>query len=258
MPTAQSPPSLKRRVQAFWDAAPCGSRHTQATEGSRTFFDQVEQRRYELEPFIAKYAAFDDARGQSVLEVGVGLGTDLARFARAGAHVTGVDFSERSVELSRRRLALDGLPGDIHVADAEALPFSDDAFDRVYSWGVLHHTPDTGRAAQELIRVLRPGGWLCVMLYARYSWVAFALWARHALLAGKPRRSLSDVVAHHMESEGTKAFTCTELESMFRDLRDLQVEHVGTAYDRRVVGPLASLTGRHLGWFIVLRGRAAE
>jgi ubiquinone/menaquinone biosynthesis C-methylase UbiE len=254
MPTAASPPSFKRRVQAFWDTTPCGSKHADAPEGSRKFFQQVEQRRYELEPFIPEYAEFERSQGETVLEVGVGLGTDLARFARAGADVTGIDFSEHSVELARRRLALEGLAGEVHVADAELLPFPDDAFDRVYSWGVLHHTPGTERAAQELVRVLKPGGRLCVMLYARRSWVAFALWARHALLTGKPRRSLADVVAHHMESVGTKAFTRTEVRRMFRDLSEVQVEHVGTPYDRRVVGPLAALTGRHLGWFIVVRG----
>ena len=256
--TAESSPSLKRRIQSFWNAAPCGSKHSQAPEGTAAFFQEVEQRRVELEPFIPQYAAFEDAQGESVLEVGVGLGTDLARFARAGAVVTGVDFSERSVELAGRRLTLERLPGEVQVADAEALPFPDDTFDRVYSWGVLHHTPDTQRAAAELIRVLRPGGRLCVMLYARRSWVAFGLWIRHALLVGEPRRSISEVVAHHMESVGTKAFTRGEIQEMFGDLRNLQVEHVGTPYDRRVAGPLASMTGRYLGWFMVVRGRAGE
>jgi SAM-dependent methyltransferase len=257
MPITQSPSHLKRQVQQFWDQTPCGSKHAEAPEGSRAFFEQVERRRYELEPFIPTYADFDGARGETVLEVGVGLGTDLARFARAGALVTGVDFSERSVELARQRLALDGLSGKVVVADAENLPFPEEAFDRVYSWGVLHHTPDTGRAAHEMIRVLRPGGRLCAMLYARHSWVAFGLWARHALLAGKPLLTLTEVVAHHMESDGTKAFTRRELRTMFGDLSDLEIEHLGTPYDRRIGGPLAELTGRYVGWFIVIRGYRA-
>jgi hypothetical protein len=94
------------------------------------------------------------------------------------------------------------------------------------------------------------------MVYARHSWVALGLWARHGLLVGKPRSSLADVVAHHMESQGTKAFTPGEVRAMFGELREVVVEQVGTPYDRRVAGPLASLTGGHFGWFIVLRGRA--
>src|SRR5829696_4408617 len=109
MPTTESPSRLKRRVQQFWDETPCGSKHAEAPEGSRLFFEQVERSRYELERFIPTYAEFESARGETVLEIGVGLGTDLARFARAGALVTGIDFSERSVELARQRLAIEGL-----------------------------------------------------------------------------------------------------------------------------------------------------
>lgn len=254
MPTTESPSRLKRRVQQFWDETPCGSKHAEAPEGSRSFFEQVERRRYELEPFIPTYADFEGACGETVLEVGVGLGTDLAQFARAGALVSGVDFSERSVELARRRLALEGLPGEVLVGDAENLPFPDAAFDRVYSWGVLHHTPDTARAAREIVRVLRPGGRLCVMLYARRSWVAFGMWARYALLKGRLKSSLSDILAQNMESEGTKGFSPRELREMFQGLTTLEIEHVATPYDRRVIGPLASITGRWLGWFIVVIG----
>src|SRR2546425_890045 len=82
---------------------------------------------------------------------------------------------------------------------AARLPFDDGTFDRVYSWGVLHHTPDTARAVREAVRVLAPGGRLCVMLYARHSWVAYGLWVKHALLTGRPSRSLADVLARHME-----------------------------------------------------------
>jgi SAM-dependent methyltransferase len=256
MATTESPRQLKRRVQEFWNTDPCGSKHASAPEGTREFFEEVEHKRYTLEPFIPKYAEFNRTRGERVLEVGVGLGTDLVRFARAGARVTGIDFSRRSVELARRRLRLEGLTGDVLVADAEALPFGDGEFDRVYSWGVLHHTPDTERAARELVRVLRPGGRLCAMLYARYSWVTFGLWARYALLEAKPLRGLSDVVAHHMESDGTKAFTRAELKRIFEGLGGLRIEHVGTPYDRRVGGPLAAATGRALGWFMVVRGYA--
>src|SRR5829696_3757817 len=130
-----APSHLKRRVQDFWNRAPCGAKHAAAPEGSREFFQEVERKRYALEPYIPTFAEFEQARGERVLEVGVGLGTDLARFARAGAAVTGIDFSAHSVELARRRLELEGFDGKVLVADAEALPFEDDWFDRVYSWG---------------------------------------------------------------------------------------------------------------------------
>jgi SAM-dependent methyltransferase len=245
----------KRVVQAYWERRPCGSKHASAPEGEPEYFAQVEKRRYELEPFIPKFADFEGSRGKQVLEIGVGLGTDFVRFARAGADITGVDLTEHSVELVIRRLQLEGLDGEVRVADAEALPFEENSFDRVYSWGVLMVTPDTPRAVQEAIRVLRPGGELCAMVYARRSWVALALWGRYALLVGKPWRSLADVVANHMESPGMKAYTEPEVQALFSGLEDLRIERVGTPYDRRVAGPLVALTGRRLGWFMVVRGR---
>jgi SAM-dependent methyltransferase len=247
----------KRRVWSFWQREPCGSRYGTGAEGTREYFEAVERARYGLEPFIPSYAGFEQAAGRDVLEIGVGLGTDFARFARAGARAVGVDLTPRAVELVKRRLEVEGLEADVQVADAERLPFENGRFDLVYSWGVLHHTPDTEAAIAEAIRVTRPGGRVCIMLYARRSWVAFGLWARYGLLRGRPWLSLTDVVARHMESPGTRAFTTRELRRLFAGLEAMSLEHVGTPYDRRVAGPLADLTGRWLGWFLVVRGRVA-
>lgn len=250
----RSADELKSRVRAFWNRDPCGSAHSNALEGSPEFFAEVEARRTQLEPFIGDYARFSDWRDRDVLEIGVGLGTDFIRHARAGARVTGVDLTPRAVELTRKRIGLEGFTGDLRVADAENLPFTDGSFDRVYSWGVLHHTPDTERAVQEAIRVLRPGGQLCVMLYGRHSWLAYGLWVRHALLTGRLRTTLADVLSKHMESEGTQGFTVRELRAMFRTLSDISITHQATPYDRRMVGPLANPTGKWLGWFVVVQG----
>jgi len=246
---------VKGAVRDYWDAAPCGSSLATAEPGSKEFFKQVEEARYRLEPFIPGFAQFERWRGKRVLEVGVGLGTDFVRFGRAGAKLSGVDLTEASVDLVRRRLALEGLDADLQVADAEDLPFADNSFDFVYSWGVLHHTPETPRAVREVIRVARPGGEVCVMVYGRNSWVSYGLWVRHALLIGRPWRSLSDVLSHHIESEGTKAFTKRELREMFGGVEALRIDRAGTPYDRRVVGSIARLTGTLLGWFMIVRGR---
>jgi SAM-dependent methyltransferase len=245
----------KTRVQDFWEAEPCGAAHGEAPEGSPEFFANVERTRNELEPFIPEYADFAGARGQRVLEIGVGVGTDFIRFVRAGAIATGVDLTEHAVALVRRRVELEGLEATVVQADAERLPFEDGAFDRVYSWGVLHHTPDSRRAFDEALRVLAPGGRACIMLYSRHSWVAYGLWVKHGLLKGRPQRSLADVLAHHMESEGTKGYTERELRRLFAGLEDLRVDKVQTPYDRAWAGPLARLAGNRLGWFSVVRGR---
>lgn len=246
---------LKEQVRSFWEKDPCGSGHARAQEGTAEFYAQVEAARVELEPFIAKYADFASTRGEKLLEIGCGLGTDLIRFARAGAQVTGVDLTEHSVELVRKRFELEGLAGRIERADAESLPFGDGEFDHVYSWGVLHHTPNTDRAIAEALRVLRPGGRVTIMLYARRSWVAWGFWIRHALLKGKPWLSVADVLAGHMESPGTKAYTVREMRAMFSNLEHATIEHVGTPYDHAFARGLADATGGKLGWFLVVRGR---
>ena len=251
-----SPEATKQEIRSFWEDDPCGAARADATEGTPEFFAQVAAARDELEPFIADYADFASTRGRRVLEIGVGVGSDFIRFVRAGAVATGVDLTEHAIALVRRRLELEGLSADLQQADAEHLPFPDGSFDVVYSWGVLHHTPDSDRAIAEAQRVLKPGGRLCVMLYARHSWLAYALWVRHALLKGHPTRSLGEVIAGHMESAGTRAYTPAELRKRFGGLEDLTVEHVGTPYDRQVAGPLAAATGSRLGWFLVVRGRA--
>src|SRR2546423_8848154 len=102
--------------------------------------------------------------------MGCVLGTDGARFARAGAAYTGVDLTEAAVSVGRRRFELEGLPGEFRVADGEALEFTDESFDLVYSHGVLHHTPDARAAVGEIRRVLAPGGRAVVMLYHRDSY----------------------------------------------------------------------------------------
>ncbi len=162
--------SLKERVRAFWQANPCGTKFTDAPPGTRLFYERVEEHRYTKEWHIPAAADFASARGLRVLEIGCGLGTDGAQFAKAGAIYTGVDLTEAAIELARRRFELFDLPGTFRTADAENLDFENDSFDLVYSHGVLHHTPDTERAVREVHRVLRPGGRAVVMLYHRDSY----------------------------------------------------------------------------------------
>ena len=161
---------LKARVHDFWQANPCGAKFAELPVGSREFFAAVEAHRYQTEWHIPEVVQFDKWRDKRVMEIGCGLGTDAVSFARAGAIYTGVDLTERSIELVRRRFAFENLQGDLRVADAENLPFADETFDLVYSHGVLHHTPDTQRAINEAHRVLKKNGRAMVMLYHKNSY----------------------------------------------------------------------------------------
>jgi SAM-dependent methyltransferase len=162
--------NLKERVRAFWQEHPCGTKFADAEPGSPRFYELVEEHRYSKEWHIPAAADFSSSAGLKVLEIGCGLGTDGAQFAKAGADYTGVDLTEAAVELARKRFEISNLPGKFQTADAENLEFANESFDLVYSHGVLHHTPDTARAVREIHRVLRPGGRAVVMLYHRDSY----------------------------------------------------------------------------------------
>src|SRR2546423_9126748 len=127
--------SLKERVRAFWQEHPCGTKFADAEVGSRRFFEAVEEHRYRTEWHIPEAAGFDRAKGLRVLEIGCGLGTDGARFARAGAAYTGVDLTEAAVTLARRRVELEGVPGEFRVAGAEAVGVGAGSVDLAYSHG---------------------------------------------------------------------------------------------------------------------------
>src|SRR5256884_3929617 len=168
--TTQKDSDLKERVRAFWQEHPCGSKFSDAEIGTREFFDRVEQHRYEKEWHIQAAAEFESTRGLKVLEIGCGVGTDGLQFARAGAIYTGVDLTEAAVELARKNFESARMTGEFRVSDAENLDFTDEAFDIVYSHGVLHLTPAIEAAVREVHPVLKPGGRAIVMLYHRGSY----------------------------------------------------------------------------------------
>ena len=149
--------AAKEAVRAFWDEAACGEKLYLHGAGADAYERQAEAR-YRLEPYILDFADFAAWCGKRVLEVGVGLGADHERFARAGAELWGIDLTDRAVALTQARFAQLGLISHLQVGDAENLPFEDGFFDLVYSWGVIHHSPDTAQAAREILRVLKPGG----------------------------------------------------------------------------------------------------
>lgn len=143
---------------------------------SREFFESADARLCDWNrplhepgrPF-GRLFPFDRFRGKRVLEVGCGMGGMAAMWARAGALVTAVDLNPVAVSQTRRRFDLFGLDGDVRQADGRELPFADGSFDYVYSWGVLHHSPDLESSIDQLLRTLRPGGEYGVMLYHRHS-----------------------------------------------------------------------------------------
>lgn len=239
---------LKGRVRDFWNAESCGEVYAEG----RTRLEQLDRQaaaRDALEPRLAGFARFAEGRGRDVLEIGVGMGADHLRWARdEPRRLIGIDLTPRAIEHTAFRLSAHGFRARVLIADSEQLPFADASFDLVYSWGVIHHTPDTAGAVREIHRVLKPGGRARVMIYHARSLTVSMLWLRYALARGRPFLSRAQIVAEHLESPGTKAYTVEEARELFGCFSRVHVQTVLALSDllegaagQRHQGPLLRL-----------------
>ncbi|HYV06259.1 MAG TPA: class I SAM-dependent methyltransferase [Blastocatellia bacterium] len=204
--------TLKGRVKAHWEREACGTRYGSEND-RKLFFDEISEARYKLEPFIPAFADFPSAGNKAILEIGVGAGADFQNWCNHAHHATGVDLTEKAIALTRERLELNSIAGErytLRTADAENLPFNDASFDLVYSWGVLHHTPDTEGAFREVFRVLKPGGVVRAMIYHVPSWSGLMLYLRCGLARGKFGMTMKQAIFADLESPGTKAYSLNE------------------------------------------------
>src|SRR5262245_8312756 len=228
-------PASLADVQRYWDERPCNIRHSPKPVGSREYFDEVEARKYRVEPHIPAFADFEHWRGKRVLEVGCGIGTDSINFARAGAALTAVDLSPESLRVAEKRAEVMGVTDRIRFREANAEELTTvlggETFDLVYSFGVVHHTPRPERALAEMRKLLAPGGTLKLMVYHRRSWKVF--WILTTQEHGRFWRA-EELVAKHAEAQTgcPVAFTYTRAEGRALveragfDVDELQVDHV--------------------------------
>ena len=162
-------------VQRYWDRQPCNIKHGEAKLGTPEYYRQVSEKRYLAEPHILNFADFGVWDKKNVLEVGCGIGTDASEFARNGANYTGVELSGESLSIAAKRFELEGLEGRLGIANAETLESDlrslgfDNHFDLIYSFGVLHHTPDIAKALNEIKSLADPETEIRVMVYAENS-----------------------------------------------------------------------------------------
>lgn len=267
-------PALKSDVKAFWNRQSCETQYARSEKFTREYFEQIEQWRYADQPFIHAFAQFTRYHGKRVLEVGFGAGTDFIQWLRTGATASGIDLTTEALANLTHRIQVYNLPEpeSLQVGDAENLPFPANSFDLGYSWGVLHHTPDTEKAISELVRVVRPGGEIKIMLYNRHSFCAYRCWLKNALLRGRPWKSLRWVLWNYMESIGTKGYTSGEIRRMLAPLplTGLHIETFLTSADRvarkgwpfrflnLAVEFLNALCRNRAGWFHAVRARKLD
>lgn len=197
-------------VRAYWTRHIHDLEITRHPVGSRGFFDDLDQYHFEKLHHLLRLVDFDGYRGRMVLEVGCGAGVDLARFARGGAEVTGVDLTDSAIQLARMNFEQQGLTGRFEVADGEHLPFPDNTFDLVYAHGVVQYTANPQRLVGECRRVLKPGGQAVFQVYNRISW-----------LNGLSK--LMKVGLEHDDAPVLLKFSATEFRRLLSDFREVNI-----------------------------------
>jgi SAM-dependent methyltransferase len=266
-------------VRSFWDRRPCNVRHSPKPMGTREYFDEVEQRKYAVEPHIPPFAEFPKWANKRVLEVGCGIGTDTISFARAGARVTAVDLSPNSLDIARRRAEVYGLSDriDFHLANCEELSKSvpPKVYDLVYSFGVIHHTPHPDRAIAQIRKYMDAKSELRLMIYSKVSYKLFWVMKEEGVW---DMSRLDELIARNSEAQTGCPVTYTYTPDGVRtllgglDVLELRKAHIFTwdiesykryEYKKDPVwanvsdAQLAELE-KELGWHTLIKARLAK
>jgi ubiquinone/menaquinone biosynthesis C-methylase UbiE len=260
--------AYKDEVQRQWDQDPCGSHYVEeAQPDTLEWFLEAERYRYgTYAPWMRKVMEFDQHRGETVLEVGAGMGTDHAQFALAGAVMHDLDLSAGHLKLAQRNFELRGLHGTFHQGDAENMPFEDNTFDLVYSNGVIHHTPQTTRVIGEIFRILKPGGRCIIMVYAEHSlhyW--YRLFGAIGVIRGELiNTSMGEVMSRYVERSEhgakplVKVYTARRLRQMFSRFEGVSIvkrQLLREELPARLRWLPLGMAGRLMGWNLIVKAR---
>jgi ubiquinone/menaquinone biosynthesis C-methylase UbiE len=223
--------------------------------GTKAFFDDLDEYRFDKLHYLPQLVDFSSFKGQRLLEVGCGIGTDLVRFAKGGARVTGVDLAQTAIDLARKNFELNGVaPEELRVANGEALPYGDGSFDVVYAHGVIQYTADPATLIRECHRVLKPGGTAIFMVYNRVSWL-------NAL------SKVMKVALEHEDAPVLKKFSISEFRELLKPFKESRIVPErfpvrsrlhkgwkGIAFNTMFVGTFNALPRswvRPLGWHLM-------
>lgn len=248
-------------VRDYWNARPCNVRHSKAELGSREYFEQVEARKYLVEPHIPTFSEFGRWSDKRVLEIGCGLGTMAASFASAGAHYTGVELSEESLSLARRRFEVFGLEGQFYLGNAEELStfVPVETYDLVYSFGVIHHSPHPERIVEQAKRYMSPDSEFRLMLYASSSWKNIMIQAGFDQPEAQSGCPIALTYTHEQVTTLLKDFEIMELRQahIFPYVVEKYIRHEYEMEPWFAAMPkeMFAALEEHLGWHMLIRCR---
>ena len=203
------------QVKDYWNNRPCNIHHSNKEIGTKEYFKEVSLRKYKVEPHILNFADFKNWKNKDVLEVGCGIGTSAHLFIINGANYKGIDLSKKSIELAKKRIKLFNLKGEIEEADIENYS-NEKKYDLIYSFGVLHHTPDTKKAVKNIYNLLKEDGTFKLMLYSKNSWKYFRIKDKLDQYEAQSGVPIADV------------YTKEDVYNLLRDFKniDIKQEHI--------------------------------
>lgn len=242
------------KIQQYWNERIHDLEMTTHPVGSREFFVDLEAYRFEKLHYLPLVVDFNGYAGKRLLEVGCGIGTDLARFAKGGAICTGIDLAQTAIDLAAENFGQQGLTATLKVANGEAMPFGEGTFDTVYAHGVLQYTADAAQMVRECHRVLVPGGTAIFMVYNRFGWL-------------NAMSKLMGVGLEHQDAPGLRKYSIGEYRQMLAPFAEARIVperfpvvsrlHKGlkaTLYNTLFVGAFNTLPRalvRPLGWHLM-------
>ncbi|MCF7822764.1 MAG: class I SAM-dependent methyltransferase [Candidatus Marinimicrobia bacterium] len=271
----------KEDIQLFWDNCPNESIKSEAVIGSHEYYRQTEQNRFDIhldfsKPFLKDAIQYDSVQGKKILEIGCGIGLDAIQFARSGNEMYLLDLSLNSMKIALGRFQSEGYKAVPCIGDSENLPFGDNSFDMVYSYGVIHHSPDTEKSIDEIHRVLKPGGQAIIMLYSKWSAnTLFRTLFHNGLLKGEIFRlgSIRKVLSNWTELQSktdssvnpmTRVFSFRKIRKMLRAFESVELEkHFINRYQMaefrlilRFIPEKAKMNlHKYLGWNTIIKAK---
>lgn len=260
-----TPDQYKEQTQLFWSSSPCGSNYTDKNFMTREFYEEVERYRYSSHPWIQDNINSFDIKNKKILEIGYGMGTDHLAMARMGGIMHGIDLTPNNRVLTKKRLEIYGYNSELTIGDAENLPYRDNSFDFVYSFGVVHHSPDTGRIISEIHRVLKPGGKCWVTVYNRKS--IFFLWSVYMvdwiMRGAKKRETLKQRISrieypNNNPNLVIRLYSRPEFMNLFGSFSKIKsyIDHLykdDIAYfGKYMPNAILKLLGKKYGWYVIV------
>jgi len=218
-------------VKNYWNSRPCNVKHSKKEVGTEEYFNEVESKKYFVEPHIKEIADFQKWEGKNVLEIGCGIGTDSISFARNGANISCFELSEESLNLCKKRFEVFKLQAEFFSGNAENISqiIPNKEYDLIYSFGVIHHTPNPENVIHEIKNFMGQNSEARIMLYSKYSWKTIENYLKYGY---KFNFNFKKTVKYYAEAQlncpVVHTYSFKEIKKLLKDFEvlDIRKDHI--------------------------------